>query len=177
MPLNDYIVWSLFCNRAMELKSLLTRAANDFAGIDAKELNLTIIKLKNRRQRIGLLAQACKHLVTYGPDVNLLIEPPSSEEASADDHFDSSYQSTSDHLLDTSLLRPKPKSQSLEKWLQTAIAPTLLIANFDSELNLHRLKKTMGQGVRKVALVEIEENGRCRRCAVVVLGSREEGEI
>ena len=161
------------------LSSQLARASLDLSEIHAKSLNLTLIKLKEKRRRLGLLTHSCKHLATYGPDVNLVIEPPTSEEASGEDHFETSYQYASEHLIDTALLKIKPKEETVEKWVQRCAMPTFLLTDLDPNLPLHTLKKAVnrvGKGLKRTAIVDLAASGRELRCGLISVKPGEEGE-
>lgn len=151
------------------LSALVQRACQSLSTINSKELNLHLIKAKNNKRRLSLHTPVLRHLHSYGPEVNLLIDPPSSEEDSADEALDTSYSSAAEQLIDSCLLRFK------------AAEPTqvLAVANLDSDLPLRTLKKTLTQaskGVLRVVMTEVQVEGGTAHCAVVMMKSVKEGD-
>jgi len=151
------------------LYALVQRASQSFSSINSKDLNLHLIRAKNNRKRLGLHTPTLRHLHSYGPEVNLLIDPPSSEEDSADEVLDTSYSSAAEQLLDSCLLHFKAAEPTL----------VLALANLDQDLPLRTLKKTLSQasgGVRRVVRTEVQMEGGTAHCAIVIMKSVSEGD-
>lgn len=151
------------------LYALVQRASQTLSSINSKDLNLHLIKAKNNRRRLSLHTPVLRHLHSYGPDVNLLIDPPSSEEDSADEALDTSYASAAEQLIDSCLLHFKAAEPS----------QVLALANLDPDLPLRVLKRTLSQaskGVQRVVRTEVQMEGGTAHCAIVMLKSVSEGD-
>lgn len=84
------------------LNELLDRASEILAKVNPVELCGTLEKISNIRP--GLVVPAFNYLKSFGPDVNHVIEPPSSDETSEPESAPPSMNVLVDCLLDSSMI-------------------------------------------------------------------------
>ena len=151
------------------LSALFHRASEALSPINSKDLNLHLIKAKNSHRRPNLHTPVLRHLHSYGPEVNLLIDPPSSEENSGDEGPDTTYEAAVEQMMDSCLLRFKATEPTM----------VLAVANLDPGLALRTVKKRLMMscaGIRRVAPTEVHLDSGTAQCAVVITHSILEGD-
>jgi len=154
------------------LDQLLDRSAELFSKVNPAELCGNIDKLSNCRP--GLVVAAFNYLRSFGPDINHIIEPPSSDEASEPEVVPPSMKIVVDSLLDCNMacITDTFKPCEFQK-------PALIFIHLDTSVtskSLSRVMSKISRFVDKVQVVDFATERGLTHCGVITISNDEESQ-
>jgi hypothetical protein len=158
------------------LDQLLDHSTELFAKVNPSELCSNIDQQNNCRP--GLLVAAFNHLRSYGPDINHIVDPASSDEASDPELAPPSMEAVVDSLLDSTMACITVRT-SQDTYKPSEQPPALIFIHLDTSVlakSLTRVFAKLSKCVLKVQVVDFATERGLTHCGIVTLSCPEEAQ-